>query len=882
MLENLSLKTNFVGKDGFFWWIGQIPKQKNWIDNIAERPTESNEEFQGFGYRYKVRILGYHPSNADDLSDEQLPWASVLFPVTAGSGQGGCSQSPNLRQGNFVYGFFLDGEDGQQPVITGVFGVNQYAEVKRNSEVKKGINTYTKEFLEEERLSNLKFNNPNNTKILVSKATVSVGEINAYYDPDGKFIGARTDSKSLTQQKQESKIGSAEWKRLDKLISIEKSKNKGDGGRNSSVQPDNIIKGDGEPPKPFEPLSGVDSTSEDVSRNILPVNQDQASTDGVIVESNIGQDQIVSGTDEEADIDSKVEEIEPKGNGCDLTRELPIQTITKNLLNRKQRLEKAKKHWKTKISTKVGNVKVDVTGALKNINEIDGAITEAMNQATEDITGEIKRVTDGIQKNVNQKINFAMAKAYSSLPISKLTEAKKKEDKAFDDLSCAFGNIAANLSKMVGSFLSQAINKLINAPLCAINNFVSSLLGKVSGIIDGAVGAILGPIKSFLSSVGGVNDIVDDLTDVASSVLSFLSCAAAPSCSEVQSWSQSGGIVAPDILGTLDIGGIIGKAKGVAAGIKDSIDQFKNIGSSIKGVMENADFSDVIGDAVASCNVGPLRCGPPTIEFFGGGGSGAAGNAIIGAAGTLLGVDIILPGSGYTDVPFVSFKDSCGKGGGATGTAVIEDGKVVDVIMNDSGTGYITKQDGSLGGDGTTWAEADETTIKRSDGSYDTPYSPGEVITVCPGDEVTEPGGKVILISGEDCIQITAKPPSPPPEKPVDPTLSTGEYPVVLVIDSINVVDGGFNYDCSKDTVVVEPNNGAKLSICGCDSLGTINKICVDDSGSGFTDDPNIYIQSGSGYNAKLVPTFKVRRVEDPSQVSPASVIQVVDCVGKI
>ena len=761
MLENLSLKTNFVGKDGFFWWIGQIPKQKNWIHNIAERPTESNDEFQGFGYRYKVRILGYHPSNADDLSDEQLPWASVLFPVTAGSGQGGCSQTPNLRQGNFVYGFFLDGEDAQQPVITGVFGVNQYAEVKRNS-----------------------------------------------------------------------------------------------------------------PEEPNVLFSGCDSTSEDVSRNILPVNKDQANTDGVIVESNIGQDQIVCGTDEEAKTDSSIEQIEPQGNGCDLTRELSIQTITKNLLNRKQRLEKAKSQWKTKISTKVGNVKVDVSGALQNVTEIDNAISEAMNQATEDITGEIKRVTDGIQKNVNQKINFAMAKAYSSLPISKLTEAKKKEDKAFDDLSCAFGNITANLSKMVGSFLSQAINKLINAPLCAINNMVGSLLGKVSGIIDGAVGAILGPIKSFLSSIGGVNDIVDDLTDVASSVLSFLSCAAAPSCSEVQSWSQSGGIVAPDILGTLDVGGIIGKAKGVAAGIKDSIDQFKNIGSSIKGVMEGADFSDVIGDAVSNCNVGPLRCGPPTIEFFGGGGSGAAGNAIIGAAGTLLGVDIILPGSGYTDVPFVSFKDSCGKGGGATGTAVIEDGKVVDVIMNDSGTGYITSPDGSQGGDGTTWAEADETTVKRSDGTYDTPYQPGTVITVCPGDKVTEPGGNEVIITGENCEEITAKSPTdlPPP---------TGDYPVVLVIDSINVVDGGFNYDCSKDTVVVEPDNGAKLSICGCDAVGTINKICVDDGGSGFKDDPNIYIQSGSGYNAKLVPTFKVRRVEDPSQVAPGAVIQVVDCVGK-
>ena len=133
MLENYLAKTNFIGRDGYVWWIGQIPKQKNWIANIAERPTESNDEFQGFGYRYKVRILGYHPSNADDLSDEQLPWASVLYPVTAGSGQGGASQSPNLRQGMFVHGFFLDGEDAQHPIITGVFGVNQYAKVKRNS-----------------------------------------------------------------------------------------------------------------------------------------------------------------------------------------------------------------------------------------------------------------------------------------------------------------------------------------------------------------------------------------------------------------------------------------------------------------------------------------------------------------------------------------------------------------------------------------------------------------------------------------------------------------------------------------------------------------------------------------------------------------------------
>ena len=54
--------------------------------------------------------------------------------------------------------------------------------------------------------------------------------------------------------------------------------------------------------------------------------------------------------------------------------------------------------------------------------------------------------------------------------------------------------------------------------------------------------------------------------------------------------------------------------------------------------------------------------------------------------------------------------------------------------------------DGSQGGDGRTWADKDETTVKRDDGTYDTPYKPGTVITVCPGDEVTYPGGNTVII----------------------------------------------------------------------------------------------------------------------------------------
>ena len=131
MLEQSLVKTNFLGRDGFIWWIGQVVDQTQWAGNFGGHPTETTEEQKGFGFRYKVRIMGYHTASPSDLPDEDLPWASVLLPVTAGT-SGGAQGTPNLRQGDFVQGIFLDGEDGQQPVIIGVLGYNQYTAVMKN------------------------------------------------------------------------------------------------------------------------------------------------------------------------------------------------------------------------------------------------------------------------------------------------------------------------------------------------------------------------------------------------------------------------------------------------------------------------------------------------------------------------------------------------------------------------------------------------------------------------------------------------------------------------------------------------------------------------------------------------------------------------------
>lgn len=108
----------------FDWWVGQIADDATWRDNIASGKHESPSQIPGWGRRYKVRIIGYHDKQEETVPSDQLAWAQVMYPITAGGGQSSSFQTPNLRQGMFVFGFFMDGQDMQVPVIMGVLGNN--------------------------------------------------------------------------------------------------------------------------------------------------------------------------------------------------------------------------------------------------------------------------------------------------------------------------------------------------------------------------------------------------------------------------------------------------------------------------------------------------------------------------------------------------------------------------------------------------------------------------------------------------------------------------------------------------------------------------------------------------------------------------------------
>ena len=77
MIEESLFKTNYLGRDGFRWWVGQVAPNGEY--------TEGQSNGGGWGNRVKVRILGYHPYSVVELPNKDLPWAQCLLSTTAGS-----------------------------------------------------------------------------------------------------------------------------------------------------------------------------------------------------------------------------------------------------------------------------------------------------------------------------------------------------------------------------------------------------------------------------------------------------------------------------------------------------------------------------------------------------------------------------------------------------------------------------------------------------------------------------------------------------------------------------------------------------------------------------------------------------------------------------
>ena len=75
--------------------------------------------------RCRVRVLGYHTDNKQEgvgIPTEHLPWATPVQPITSAAMNGIGTTPMGPVEGTWVFGFFRDGENAQEPVMMSTFG----------------------------------------------------------------------------------------------------------------------------------------------------------------------------------------------------------------------------------------------------------------------------------------------------------------------------------------------------------------------------------------------------------------------------------------------------------------------------------------------------------------------------------------------------------------------------------------------------------------------------------------------------------------------------------------------------------------------------------------------------------------------------------------
>lgn len=92
-------KNNFMGLDGFVWWFGVV---------------ENRQDPLMLG-RCQVRVFGWHTENKTQIPTLDLPWAHPIVPLGSNA-----ASMVAPKEGEMVFGFFLDGDDAQFPVMLGV------------------------------------------------------------------------------------------------------------------------------------------------------------------------------------------------------------------------------------------------------------------------------------------------------------------------------------------------------------------------------------------------------------------------------------------------------------------------------------------------------------------------------------------------------------------------------------------------------------------------------------------------------------------------------------------------------------------------------------------------------------------------------------------
>ena len=422
--------------------------------------------------------------------------------------------------------------------------------------------------------------------------------------------------------------------------------------------------------------------------------------------------------------------------------------------------------------------------AFDMIDDLDTAVSD-ISDAMEGLT---TKISDLLQTKLTDFISSGLSAAKDHIfntisnPLAAIAQNNAFANAALKPVSGlmkAFGCLGSTIKKALKGTITNLLTNMlkkgfINPLECAVEDFIGSMTGKLASVMDSIVGPLVNPINSLFSIVGkgfgSIKGFIAGGLNILNKVNGLLSCkddTGKSNCHVQTEYKLNGGSkknesdgkkqnrIAKSInrfsekLSNDDETGLIDKMDDKIQnwdGVK-RVDQFEvqrllnefkenNPNATEKEIeAERKRIEDNLPEFTPDCNTGNIfDCGLPRIEFFGGGGEGAAGDVILGnfvnqldtdlstttftnlageqeqfgslkeevqTTGSIIGVDMTFPGEGYTTEPIVSFVDNCDKGYGAYGRATIDKdpnsptfGQITGILMISEGENYPTGEIG--------------------------------------------------------------------------------------------------------------------------------------------------------------------------------------------
>ena len=650
MLEESFLKTNFMGRDGFRWWVGQIPPEGEDYD--------LQQNGGGWGNRIKVRILGYHPYSLAELPNKDLPWATILMGTTDGSGAQNRATSVSIAPGDTVFGFFLDGDNAQVPVIIGVFGRTSQVPT---SEFQSPFVPFTGNTEKVKNDGSIVANSQSNEQSALSQV-----------------------SPIATDKKTADRVGEAT-------------------GQNENTE------------------TALRSASPAIGQKVLAASADSASAVRTI----------------KTEVDNFVKKI---------------------------------RNFTDDVKEAVGNVRQDV---MREIESMTASIQKSAMKVVGDMT---KNLSEALVPVLNGGLQMLYDTVYNI--VFAITRSDPAADKAgtiaqalligpvkelSDAIPCVANSIINGLGDIIKEVLTNVAENVLNFAECIGNQVVGALMNH---IIDG-VSSFLKPFMGALDKISQGFSVGGFLSSTANAILGL---ADKLGCNEIapefdlasDEWvvgkgnSDNSGVPVEEILR------VANEAKALAEAPFQAIQDIAgDIGSLGLFDFANPSISNPGFESVLSnCYAGPPElggCGGTKVKLFGGKGSGGVANAILqiaeggrGLTGSLIGVDLVNGGGGYTFPPFVEIVDECGKGFGATARSRIDYdpnsptyGQITDIYLVTDGQDYTPSGDVGTG----DYITDDERGPNIIDGGFG--YDSDDTVTDNYGNEYTinvDSNGSIIKV----------------------------------------------------------------------------------------------------------------------------------------